>query len=371
MLGQVNNYNYMEIEAASYWSFPSSYDTKKRQEQLNTMLYSDDYVASEKKDGYWEMIIKDDEGNLTMRARSKGVNGWVCKQDWIPHLNPFFDALPNGTVLIAEVYLEGKTSKSITSILGCGVEKAIERQEGSNKLLLSIFDILAWRGLNVHTLPITERIELLLKVQDIAESHNYVKVVEYWQTPEDIHENWLRILSEDGEGVVMTKKSNPYEFGKRSARHTLKLKKELEETIDVFLTGAYKDATKEYTGTELESWPYWYDEISEKRVEGLQVQIHNNSLTPVTRLWYNEWAGAVEIAVIRDKKVQPIGWISGITDEVRQGIVEDNTNWKGKVVTLQAMEINKNEDPVTLRHAKIVNWRTDKNWEDCSYSQLV
>lgn len=367
MEGVINGFNYLDIDAQKYWSFPASYDKKRRQETLNLMLYSNDYVASEKRDGYWQMVIKDDDKNFIMRARSAGVNGWVCKQDWVPHLHDFFDALPRGTVLICEVYLPGKTSKSITTILGCGKEKAIERQ-AENKLRLSVFDVICYHGIPLQNEPITKRIEYLEHIKAIQ--HPYVDVVEYWDTPEAIHENWLKILSAGGEGAVLTRKDNPYEFGKRTARHTLKLKKELKETIDVFLTGRFKEATKLYTGKEIENWEYWYDEVHDKKIRGraLYEQIDVNGIYPVTRLWFNGWAGAVEIATMMNGEIVPIGWISGVSDEVRAGIVEDPKSYFGRVIELQAMEIDTTGAIPTLRHAKIINWRTDKNYKDCEWN---
>lgn len=362
--------DFTNMEAQKYWSFPSSYDQKRKKEESMLLIYSDDYVASKKEDGYWEMFIKDETGKLKMRARSKGVNGWVFKEEWVPHFYPFFDSIPNGTVVLGEVYIPGKTSRSITSILGCKKEKAISRQQGSNKLYLSIFDILSYDGEDIHNLSIVERIEYLNKLRPVAAPFDYIKIVEYWDTPDDIHENWLNILAEGGEGVVLTRKDEPYRPGKRTARATLKLKKELQETIDVFLTGRWKEPTKEYTGTSLETWDYWYDEVKEQKIFGaLQNEVHLNTMTPVTRLWFNDMAGAVEIATIKDGNITPIGFISGISDEVREGIVKNPDDWKGKVVELQAMEIAYNEGIPALRHAKIINWRTDKSYKDCIWNE--
>ena len=364
----IDNRDFLQIEAQKYWSFPSSYSTDKKKETMYLMLNSNDYVASEKRDGYWQMIIKTLDGDFVMRARSAGVNGWVCKQDWVPHLKPFVDKLPCGTVLIGEVYLPGKTSKAITTILGCGVEKAIQRQR-DDKLLLSVFDVLAFDGIDISSYNIMRRIQYINKIRD-EYAADYVSCVEYWDNPADIHDNWLRILAEGGEGVVLTKKDNSYEFGKRTARHTLKLKKELQENLDVFLTGRFKSATKVYTGKELESWTYWYDEVKEELIEGIPAdRIYNNTLTPVTRLWFNGWAAAVEVAVLINGKVTPIGWISGITDVVRAGIVKNPEDYKGKVIELQAMEIDNSGTVPTLRHAKIVRWRDDKSYKDCVWEK--
>lgn len=365
MSAYINGKDFMELNAQKYWAFPSSYDRSKREAQFKLLLNSRDYVASEKKDGYWQMIVKDDDGNVYMRARQKGVNGWVCKQDWVPHLKPFFDSLPNGTCLICEIYLPGKTSKAITSILGCKVEKAIQRQEEGEKLHLSVFDILAWDGRVLIDYPMVDRLFFLDKVP----SSEYVHVVEYWIEPEDIRNRWLEILENGGEGIVMTRKDNPYEQGKRTARHTLKLKKELSDTLDVFLTGQYKTPTKEYNGKNIDTWLYWYNEVTEQRVYGdMSTRVNNEELTPVTHFWYNHWAAAVEIAIIINGRVTPIGWISGIPDEIREEIVKNPDKYKGKVVELQAMEIDNTGKTPTLRHAKIIRWRDDKSWKECIYN---
>jgi hypothetical protein len=272
MKGYINGINFVEdFEAMKYWSFPSSYSKEKKQTELNNILYSGDYMASEKKDGYMERVVKDEDGNIFMISRNAGVNGIIDKSEWVPHLHDFFHSLPSGTCLLGEVYLEGRTSKNIVSILGCLKEKAIERQAiDENKLHFYVFDILAYDDNLLYNRPIKERIGMLnsFKSIKINEQHPYVDFAKYWYTPEDIHENWLRILAEGGEGVVLVKKDYPYEFKKRTARKTLKLKKELEETIDVFLTGRWKKPTYLYTGKDLENWEYFYDKINDKRVHG-------------------------------------------------------------------------------------------------------
>lgn len=370
MTGKINECDFLNSEAQRYWSFPSSYDEAKRRETLNNLLYSGDYMGSEKKDGYWQMVLKDEDGNLFMRARAKGVNGWVCKQEWVPQFNSFFDSLPNGTCLICEVYLPGSTSKGITTILGCKKEKAIQRQEENGYLRLYIFDILAYAGENLYKKPIIARIPYLdIIIKELAQSNPYIDIAEYWTDPVEIHDNWLRILAEGGEGVVITRKDNPYEFGKRGAKHTLKMKKELQETVDVFLTGVTKEATMLYTGKDIENWKYWYDEIKQVRVEGtLGDRINNDSLIPVTRLWYNNMAGAAEYALIINNEVTPIGWISGLADEDRLEMVAHPEKYKGRVLELQAMEVDNSGAYPTFRHAKMLRWRPDKEWKECVWN---
>ena len=57
--GQISTKNFYEdFQAMKYWSFPSSWDTKKRKMELNKILFSGEYLASVKMDGYWQRFIK-------------------------------------------------------------------------------------------------------------------------------------------------------------------------------------------------------------------------------------------------------------------------------------------------------------------------
>lgn len=371
MNGYINEINFLDkFSAMKYWSFPSTWDKEKRRTELNSILYSGNYIASEKKDGYWERIIKDDNGNLFMCPRNKGVNGVINKIDWVPHLHDYFKNLPNGTCLIGEVYLPQKTSRHITSILGCLKDKALERQL-KDKLRFYIFDILAYNGETLYNLSIIERINILYKVLNKI-NHPYIDLAEYWDTPDEIHENWLNILAAGGEGVVLTQKNYPYEFGKRTARKTLKLKKELEDEIAVILTGNWKEPLRNYTGKYLETHPYWENEMTGKKVHATMKEIVNlDSYTPITKGRFYGWAGSIEIGVYSEeqKKIVPIGYLSGLTEEVKAGIVTENNKYKNRIADIQCMEIDYSGDVPTLRHARFMGFRDDLTIEDATWSK--
>ena len=88
-------------------------------------------------------------------------------------------------------------------------------------------------------------------------------------------------------------------------------------------------------------------------------------IIPVTKNWYNGWAGSLKIGVYRDGKVVQIGNLSGMKDEVLM-------NWKnyiGKVAEIVAMEIMDTEQK-GLRHTRFLNWRPDKDPKDCQYEDI-
>ena len=75
--------------------------------------------------------------------------------------------------------------------------------------------------------------------------------------------------------------------------------------------------------------------------------------------------------VMKDGKPFRIGWISGITDEMKAGIVKEPEKYQNKVFEITAMEIEHTKSGYSLRHAKIVQERKDKSYEDCSFEQIV
>ena len=117
-------------------------------------------------DGYYQRLIKDEDGNSFMVARSKNVKGEATeKLAWVPHILPFMESLPNGTVLLSECFLPGdEGSKKITSLLGCLKEKCIARQEKGQKLHFYVFDVMAWGGEDYTKTPFEERVHKLREI---------------------------------------------------------------------------------------------------------------------------------------------------------------------------------------------------------------
>ena len=166
------------------------------------------------------------------------------------------------------------------------------------------------------------------------------------------------------------RKDAPVYFKRTPARVSLKIKKELKETIDCFLTGNYKPSTWEYKGKEIETWPYWWNDKDETRLIGDYYEQYRKGLpyTPITKGAFFGWAGAVEIGVLKEDEVVPIGWISNVTEEIKSQIIEKPCPILHKVCKVSAMMIEK--DTQALRHAKIMEWRDDISWKDCTYDKV-
>ena len=375
MYGYIDRIDFSELPAEKYWSFPKTYKGN-RKEETKYMITSGDYYGSLKRDGHYARFIKDEDGNMMLQGRTKSVSGdYLNKIDWVPQCKSFFDSLPNGTCLLGELYFPNqKGSRKVTTILGCLLDKALQRQESGEKLCYYVFDVWAYNGKSLLNKTMDERVNCFINTifPKYFEDQEYVTRAVYY----DGDELWAKLgeyLNNGEEGIVITQKSSVPAPGKRTARKTLKVKQEINDTIDVFLDGDYKKPTRLYTGKEISNWSF-YENI--KTGELVNSNMYNEYMNgrawePVTKNYFYNRAGAVSISVMKDGKPFHIGYISGITDDMRQGIVDNPEKYIGKVFEVSAMEIECINGEYSLRHGKFIQERPDKKPEDCGFSQIA
>ena len=380
MYGYIDGYDFGEMEAMKYYAPPSTWSDEKKAENAKMKIFGGDFLGAEKKDGYFAKLIKDEDGNIILYSRSRGVNGkFADKHEWVPHLNPFFEALPLGTCLLGELYFPNQPgSRNVTTIMGCLKEKAIERQTKGEKLHFYVFDCLAYNGHGLLGSGAKSRFDLISR--EIVNEYSCVTYAVYYSG----RELWTmlqEILARDDEGVVITHKDGKYEPGKRPSKTTLKIKKELKQTIDCFFTGETSPATHIYNGKEIESWQYWEDIKTGEKKSGNYFRDYQlgAAIVPVTKGWFYGWAGSLEIAVLRhkvgskckiggvvynDTEVYTLGWLSGLTEEMKA----HPQKYAFLPIEVTAMEI----DPITysLRHGKLVGFRKDLTLTDCTYEKI-
>lgn len=361
----IDNVDFHELPVQKYWSFPSGYKKDSKAETQN-MIFSGDYIGARKMDGAFYKFIKDENGNMELIGRSKSVKGdYIDKIEWVPQLHEFFNSLPNGTCLLGELYFpEKEGSSNVTTIMGCLPQKARNRQEKGMKLHYYVFDVLAIDGKSIYQQNIEDRVDEIDILRKAYKNEKYVKIAEYYEGKE-LWDHLQETLNNGGEGVVITKKGTCYQPGKRPARQTLKVKKELHETIDCFFTGHATAPTKEYTGKEIETWQYWLNERTGEKLNGEYYKEYFNGapLIPITKPYFNGWAGSLEIGVIKNDKVVPIGYLSGLSDEIKANYKD----YKGKVIEVGAMEVLETGG---LRHAKMLNFRPDLTIKECTWEKI-
>ena len=357
-------YDFHELIPQRYWTFGASAKVDPKVEAKN-MIFSGEYIGARKIDGAFYKFWKDENGNMELLGRSKGVGGdYLNKIEWVPQLHNFFNELPNGTCLIGEIYFpNNEGSNKVTSIMGCLKEKAIARQESGPKLHYYIFDVLAYNGESYLDKVIEDRVNKLQKLSTIY-PYNFHEWAMYFKG-EELWNQLQLILAEGGEGVVITKIGTCYQPGKRPARQTLKIKKELSETLDCFFTGRAQAPTRIYSGISLPSWQYWENPVTNERLEGNYYREYMNGapVQPVTKSYFMGIAGSLEIGVLKDGKVYPLGWLSGLSEEIKGNYKE----YTGKCLEVGAMQFTEDK---ALRHAKMIKLRPDLNMEDCTYEKI-
>lgn len=368
MRGYIDGIDFHNLEAQRYYAPPSTWDQEKKKDLMTSRIFSGEWLGARKRDGAFYKFTKDEDGNMELTGRSKSVKGdYLNKIDWVPHLMDLFNELPNGTCLLGELYLPSKEeAKATTSIMNCLSDKAIKRQE-KEPLNYYIFDVLADEGKSLLNWKAEDRFDLLNSYWR-AYGEEHWKWAQYFSGKE-LWEHLQEILAKGGEGVVITRTDSCYQPGKRPSKQCLKIKKELEETIDCVIIGA-NPPNKIYSGKEIEVWTYWYDELSGEKKQGKFFKDYENgeAIIPVTKNWFYGWAGSLKLGLYSKNQLIHVGNLSGISDEIRQ-------NWKdyvGKVAEVSVMEIMDNDDGGRgLRHPKLKSIRSDKPPKDCTYDQLI
>ena len=371
----ISGIDFFNLPAEKYWEYTKGYDQNKKKHEIKNYIMSGDYIGAIKKDGHYMRFVKDEDGTMSWQGRSESVNGgYINKIDKVPQFNSFFDRLPNGTVLLGEAYFpDNPGSKNVTTILGCLTPKALERQK-TNPLHYYIFDIWAYNGQSLLDIAATDRIKMLKQLTIHLEgtiSAPYVEIARYKQGSE-LWEllQWAR--ENDEEGIVITKATSHAEPGKRTARKTLKIKKELDTPIDAFLTGNYKMANRIYEGKNIEDWLFWESNLTHAKMKGKYYEkyINGADIVPVKANYFNGVPGSLEIGLYKEatQEIVPIGWISGVSDEVKTAIANRDESYIKKPCLVSAMELD--NESGCLRHGKILQFRDDITWQDCTWEKV-
>jgi ATP-dependent DNA ligase len=361
------------IEPMLIWKLPAG-----KESMLSEVCSNGEYFLEEKIDGAFYQFVKTENHCYLFGRTVSKVSGILTeKSDNVPHLKEALNCLPAGTILIGEIYVPGGTSKDTVSIMGCLPTLAIKRQKDA-PIHYYVHDIIAYDSVNLINSPADLRYKILAAIWKKHNLNQYSFLRLATRVDEDMEAEISRILKSGGEGVVLKKKDYPYSPGKRPAWSTIKVKQ--MDSIDLICTG-FCDATKEYTGKELETWPYWEergeqnqdDEYTWLLSEGQYYEdyVHNPHIyRPVTKPYFLGWKTAIRIGAYNDKgELIDLGTVSsGLTDDNKREMTEHPELWLGTVVALDCMQVDKKEH--TLRHPVFKCKRDDKDAKDCVISEI-
>lgn len=324
------------------------------------------WFAQLKKDGALYMYVKGlgGENYLFGRTVSKKTGLLTEKSANIPHIINAFHDIPNGTIILGEIYYPGKTSKDCVSIMGCLPPKARERQVGTYGFIhYYVYDCLGYNGTSLLKYDNWTRYQVLQSIwkkhiNDKNGMNDFLELAAAVDT--EIYASIGQALAAGEEGMVVKKKTALYEPGKRP--QTM-LKAKQVDHIDAVIIG-FKDPVIEYTGKEIETWQYWVNGYDGSH---LPIGFHygEDIAVPVTKHHYYGWKNAIEIgAYDSEGNLHSIGTIaSGLTDFMREDMTIHPNEYLNKVVEIQCMM--KDNKAQTIRHGFFLQIRYDKPANEC------
>ena len=312
-----------------------------REHLLEEMFRSDRYIAEDKLDGVRATLhIFKDHIRVFSRRISKKTGWYAENTDLVPHIRDI--AIPElaGTILDAELIIQGGVFKDIASTMNCNWEKAIERQIKLGKVTANVFDCIYYTGDSIEHLELVERKIILKEVIDTLNSE-YINEVRWFDNTRKVvitdnqrkeildnktkyptvfseilgHENMLiniplggsmydlskkayyeYYVMIGGEGIILKDKKGLY-HQKRGREYT-KVKK--FTTRDVVITG-YTEPTRDYEGKYRDTWRYWEDPITKEKYDAevdFPLSSDMSGLEPITKYYFEDWIGTINYSVV-------------------------------------------------------------------------
>lgn len=333
---------------------PMRYAVKPSQSQIEQAWSSGEWIAQEKKDGAFYQLEKTNAGNVYMFGRtvSKKTGEYTEKSDNFPHIKKWAeDNLPNGTILVGEIYIPGGKSNDVTKISGCLPANAYKRQFESSEyqpVHYYVFDIIRFKGQDLCDMPTVDRLVRLEFGLDGVWDGKYVERAQTYYN--NFEEHLKDIFAAGGEGMVFKHMDCPYRVGKRTTASQMFKYKESLDSVDLICIGL-EDPTYYYEGKEAESWPY-----------------KNEKGELITKPAYYGWKTALRVGAYKDGKIKEVGTVaSGLTDADREDMGINPENWIDKVVEIQCMSTTKDG---ALRHPVFRRVREDKGPDDCLWDEI-
>ena len=357
----------MMLPAMLIWKLPAG-----KEDKLSEVCENGEYFLEEKVDGaFYQFVKTQNYSYLFGRTVSRKTGLLTEKGANVPHIMDALSSIPADTVIVGEIYIPGGTSKNVVSIMGCLPQKAIARQK-AEPIHFYLHDITFYNGEDLTSLGAEDRYDILYKLWDECglAQYSFLKLAE--KVTENLEQTISDILARGGEGAVLKKKDAPYTPDKRPAWSTIKIKQ--MDSIDLVCMG-FCTPTKEYTGKEIESWPYWVKttddpEFGEVEELSMSCKYGEEGWQPVTKYYaFNQYSAIKIGAYDNNGTLVELGTVSsGLTDEMKQSMSENPDFYLGMVVSLDCMSIDKGSK--TLRHPVFKTWRGDKNPEDCKISEV-
>ena len=69
----IDNFDFWNMEAMKYYAPSTSWSADKKKQNAEQKIFSESWLGARKRDGIWMMAIKDMDGNLYLRPRTRNT----------------------------------------------------------------------------------------------------------------------------------------------------------------------------------------------------------------------------------------------------------------------------------------------------------
>lgn len=389
-----------DMEPEKYWSFPSSYNKEKREDEIEKMI-SFGYYFQLKTDGNYSAFICDFDGDkrLITRGISKTTGEYGRVEDKVFFFDSIANAFDKSTRIMGEIYYDNGIDKHVGSVLRCKEQKAKSIQDAeyyennlkntkisakdrrdiensdffNKKLKWRIFDVWYYNGESLMETPWIERQKLIPEIVKKIDNP-LVSGVASKKMDENFYDSLGRIFEAGGEGVVCYNPNGMPDPGARTAHKTCKIKQEITTDVDCFIIGT-EPAKRDYTGKEYENWIYWLDIKTNELMEGQYFTQYRqgDNLIPITKGYYYGWPGAIFCGVYdKNGEIYNLCKVSGLTEEFKTELRDNYEKWHMCPVTINGMSISKTGSEISIRHPILKSVRNeDIDIKDCTLEKIL
>lgn len=388
------------LEPEKFWSLPAAYTKEKRELEINHMINSGNYSWQKKIDGNYSAFICDFDGDkrLISRGISKVTGEYGRLEEKVFFFSDIAAVFNKPTRIMGEIWLENAVDKNIGSILRANPTKSlciqdkeyyqktseqikfsakdkrdIENNEyHGQRLKWYIFDVWYYNGINLMDTPWIERQGYVQQAVQLI-NNPLVTCATCHPVTENIYDELNTLFSMGEEGMVCYNNNGLPEPGKRTAHKTLKIKRELESHLDVFITGI-EPALRNYTGKDVSHWQFWEDSRTGEKLIGdlfSEYQL-GRSIIPISKGYYYDWPGAIYTAVYdKNGNEVPICKVSGLTEEFKNELRDNFEKYDHCPVTIGGMALS-DSNGISVRHPYLINIRSeDISIQDCTLEKII
>lgn len=396
---------YKNLGVEHYYSFPSSYSYERKKERLDMIVSSKQYVAARKYDGnFVRVVVEDDFRALQTRGVSKNTGEPLEIQNKVFFWNDIDKAFDKPTVLLGECYFPEGIDRDVSGILRmldwkarsvqsekyykayCETNKVTaadkrkieESKFFDHKLQYMIFDVLVYDGVELFDKTLEERIPYIAAAVKKINSP-LVNGVKYFEAePESFYQTLDNILAVGGEGLVLSRKDSLYDCNAKTARawKTLKCKRELQETIDVFVIGTVP-AHKDFTGEDMSTCMWWEDIHTHEILNGDYYNAYalGKLYVPVSKGYAMGWPGAIKCGVYdKEGNIIPLANVAGLPESLKEDLKNNYPAYHMRPLTISGMMISEgaktNKNNYSVRHPKLIGFRDDLTVKDCTLAKI-